>query len=186
MRRWRCLFQRQASAYEVDCAILLCLSGGWPASAECNHARAVFIQRITPWPIEPPLQIWRCPMGAAMNIGPATTPSERVRDLAKFGAPMAVFPASLLVSSVRGEGAIEAVLTRDDGAPDAPDPLHRIVAEISEEEWYRRYRCVGAGIRLHSVHQSLECPALQPRKARPQRRVPGAIQYPARNIWRAG
>lgn len=52
-----------AKAYQVDCAILLCLAGGWPASAECSHARAVFIRRITPWPIEPPLQIWRCPMG---------------------------------------------------------------------------------------------------------------------------
>lgn len=54
-----------AIAYPVDCAILLCLSGGWPASAECSHARAVFIRRITPWPIEPPLQIWRCPLGVA-------------------------------------------------------------------------------------------------------------------------
>lgn len=54
-----------AKAYQVDCAILLCLAGGWPASAECAHARAVFITRITPWPIEPPLQIWRCPMGVA-------------------------------------------------------------------------------------------------------------------------
>lgn len=51
-----------AAAYPVDCAILLCLAGGWPASAECAHARAVFIARITPWPIEPPLQIWNCPM----------------------------------------------------------------------------------------------------------------------------
>lgn len=50
-----------AHAYQVDCAILLCLAGGWPASAPCAHARAVFIRRITPWPVEPPLQIWRCP-----------------------------------------------------------------------------------------------------------------------------
>lgn len=54
-----------AKAYPVDCAILLCLAGGWPASAECAHARAVFIRRITPWPVEPPLQIWRCPMGVS-------------------------------------------------------------------------------------------------------------------------
>lgn len=53
-----------AAAYPVDCAILLCLAGGWPASAECAHAQTVFILRITPWPIEPPLQIWRCPMRA--------------------------------------------------------------------------------------------------------------------------
>jgi formate/nitrite transporter FocA (FNT family) len=24
-----------AKAYQVDCAILLCIAGGWPASAEC-------------------------------------------------------------------------------------------------------------------------------------------------------
>ena len=56
-----------ATAYPVDCAILLCLAGGWPASAECAHARAVFIRRITPWPIEPPLQIWNCPMRASFR-----------------------------------------------------------------------------------------------------------------------
>lgn len=56
-----------ADAYPVDCAILLCLAGGWPASAECAHARAVVIQRITPWPIEPPLQLWNCPMRAAVK-----------------------------------------------------------------------------------------------------------------------
>lgn len=64
-----------AKAYQVDCAILLCLAGGWPASAECAHARAVFIRRITPWPIEPPLQIWRCPMGVSMNTTQQSRPS---------------------------------------------------------------------------------------------------------------
>ena len=53
-----------AQSYQIDCAILLCLSGGWPASTPCTLARAEFIRRITPWPVEPPLQIWRCPMGA--------------------------------------------------------------------------------------------------------------------------
>lgn len=68
-----------AKAYQVDCAILLCLAGGWPASAECAHARAVFIRRITPWPIEPPLQIWRCPMGVAER-GPLQSTAPRVWD----------------------------------------------------------------------------------------------------------
>ena len=53
-----------AQSYQIDCAILLCLSGGWPASTPCARARAEFIRRFTPWPVEPPLQIWRCPMGA--------------------------------------------------------------------------------------------------------------------------
>lgn len=57
----------QTNAYAIDCAILLCLSGGWPSSAECTAARAEFIRRITPWPIEPPLQIWRCPMSAELQ-----------------------------------------------------------------------------------------------------------------------
>jgi len=56
-----------AQTYPIDCAILLCLSGGWPASVPCARARAEFIRRITPWPVEPPLQIWRCPMGASFN-----------------------------------------------------------------------------------------------------------------------
>ncbi len=75
-----------AAAYPVDCAILLCLAGGWPASAECAHARAVFIRRITPWPIEPPLQIWNCPMRASFR-GEAK-PLERLFDIAVRGEPV--------------------------------------------------------------------------------------------------
>jgi hypothetical protein len=56
-----------AAAYPVDCAILLCLAGGWPASMECAQAYTVFIARITPWPVEPPLQIWNCPMKASLR-----------------------------------------------------------------------------------------------------------------------
>jgi hypothetical protein len=73
-------FPTQASAqtYQIDCAILLCLSGGWPASVPCARARAEFIRRITPWPVEPPLQIWRCPMGASYD-GPARSrPTDRI------------------------------------------------------------------------------------------------------------
>lgn len=67
----------QAQTYQIDCAILLCLAGGWPASVPCARARAEFIRRITPWPIEPPLQIWRCPMGASYT--PVTPPDNRGR-----------------------------------------------------------------------------------------------------------
>lgn len=56
-----------AQSYPIDCAILLCLSGGWPSSVPCSRARSEFIRRITPWPVEPPLQIWRCPMGASFE-----------------------------------------------------------------------------------------------------------------------
>lgn len=57
-----------ASAYQIDCAILLCLAGGFPPSAPCAAARAEMIRRITPWPIEPPLQLWRCPMRAEFSM----------------------------------------------------------------------------------------------------------------------
>lgn len=70
-----------AQAYQVDCAILLCLAGGWPASTPCAHARAVFIRRISPWPIEPPLQIWRCPMEASFNEPAPLSPKERLYDI---------------------------------------------------------------------------------------------------------
>lgn len=126
-------FPVPASAYEVDCAILLCLSGGWPASAECNHARAVFIQRITPSPIEPPLQIWRCPMGAAMNSTPAETPGERLRIMASGDASGAGLSALHSRKSAQGERAIRAVLTRDEGDPAASNLFHRIAVELSEE-----------------------------------------------------
>ena len=69
-----------APAYPVDCAILLCLAGGWPASVECAHARAVFIRRITPWPIEPPLQIWNCPM--RLSFGRAQRPLDQLIEIA--------------------------------------------------------------------------------------------------------
>ena len=71
-----------AMAYPVDCAILLCLAGGWPASAECAHARAVFIRRITPWPIEPPLQIWNCPMRVSSNNSDAPGSQQSLRCMA--------------------------------------------------------------------------------------------------------
>ncbi|MEB3421513.1 hypothetical protein ACFSDD_29675 [Salipiger marinus] len=71
----------QAQSYQIDCAILLCLSGGWPASEPCARARAEFIRRITPWPIEPPLQIWRCPMGASFNVDPSELNRTRIFDI---------------------------------------------------------------------------------------------------------
>ena len=68
----------RAQTYQIDCAILLCLSGGWPASVPCARARAEFIRRITPWPVEPPLQIWRCPMGASHETAPAPNSANRI------------------------------------------------------------------------------------------------------------
>ncbi len=85
-----------AQAYQVDCAILLCLAGGWPASAPCAHARAVFIRRITPWPIEPPLQIWRCPMGASFSAPDPLSPMERLYDITFRDTPQVSVPSDPL------------------------------------------------------------------------------------------
>lgn len=74
----------EAQTYPIDCAILLCLAGGWPASNPCARARAEFIRRITPWPVEPPLQIWRCPMG--VSHVPLNQDQERIRDI-RFDLP---------------------------------------------------------------------------------------------------
>ena len=70
----------RAQTYPIDCAILLCLSGGWPASVPCARARAEFIRPITPWPVEPPLQIWRCPMGASFEAAPSSNSTNRIFD----------------------------------------------------------------------------------------------------------
>ena len=86
-----------AAAYPVDCAILLCLAGGWPASAECAHARTVFIARITPWPIEPPLQIWNCPMRATFR-GEAK-PIERLFDIGVRGDAARLNPGNAVGAS---------------------------------------------------------------------------------------
>lgn len=71
-----------AQAYPIDCAILLCLAGGFPASTECMAAKAEMIRRITPWPIEPPLQLWRCPMGMSAETASliGITPPQLGRD----------------------------------------------------------------------------------------------------------
>lgn len=71
-----------AQAYPIDCAILLCLAGGFPPSAECTAAKIEFIRRITPWPIEPPLQLWRCPMGISAETASliGITPPQLGRD----------------------------------------------------------------------------------------------------------
>lgn len=99
-----------AQTYPIDCAILLCLSGGWPASVPCARARAEFIRRITPWPIEPPLQIWRCPMGASFEVDPSTLNRNRVYDALFDDVPLQSFPSdpfqSLAGQANAGRGSL--------------------------------------------------------------------------------
>ena len=121
-----------AAAYPVDCAILLCLAGGWPASAECANARAVFIARITPWPVEPPLQIWNCPMRASLNREIA--PMERLFEIALWpeGGPR---PQSKVESSS------ELHLAQDRADVGISDPAYDFVRSIHVFQIeYRRHR----------------------------------------------
>ena len=113
----------KAQSYPVDCAILLCLPGGWPASAPCAAAKREFIRRITPWPIEPPLQIWRCPMGGSAQLQDMRAQSPWLDSSAiKDGPALRPIPAEPEVST-----AVPAMLRNlgDGGA--TPDQLLRFV-----------------------------------------------------------
>lgn len=48
---------KPARAYDMDCAIMLCMAGGFPPSPVCAAAYAEMIRRITPWPVRPPFGI---------------------------------------------------------------------------------------------------------------------------------
>ena len=48
---------KKAQAYDIDCAIMLCMAGGFPPSAVCARAYRTMIRRITPWPSRPPFGI---------------------------------------------------------------------------------------------------------------------------------
>lgn len=109
-----------AQTYPIDCAILLCLSGGWPASEPCSRGRAEFIRRITPWPVEPPLQIWRCPMGASFEPedGPDRTP--RVLDI--LFANASPLPQSLAESDPENADPLMPAVLRSRGIAPLPQP----------------------------------------------------------------
>ena len=47
----------KAQAYDIDCAIMLCMAGGFPPSAVCARAYRTMIRRITPWPSLPPFGV---------------------------------------------------------------------------------------------------------------------------------
>lgn len=118
-----------ADAYPVDCAILLCLAGGWPASVECAQARAVFIARITPWPVEPPLQIWNCPMHAGFH---RETPVESLFDIAFRTSPEQSLPALPFPAPI---------LAVDQADIDISDPAYDFVRSIRVyQAEYRRHR----------------------------------------------
>ncbi|MCE8510908.1 hypothetical protein KBY28_20855 [Ruegeria pomeroyi] len=47
----------KAQAYDIDCAIMLCMAGGFPPSTVCARAFLTMIRRITPWPSLPPFGV---------------------------------------------------------------------------------------------------------------------------------
>ena len=51
------LTAKPSRAYDIDCAIMLCMAGGFPPSAVCANAYRVMIRRILPWPSRPPFGI---------------------------------------------------------------------------------------------------------------------------------
>ena len=110
--------QARAQSYPIDCAILLCLSGGWPASVPCTRARAEFIRRITPWPVEPPLQIWRCPMGASFEVDSDDRSTTRIWDalLDDMDIPQQSCPSAPVTSE---DAALALVKSLADGAHSA-------------------------------------------------------------------
>ncbi|MDP5218827.1 hypothetical protein Q5Y75_16480 [Ruegeria sp. 2205SS24-7] len=54
---------QETRAYDMDCAIMLCMAGNFPSSAVCSAAYAEMIRRITPWPSRPPFGV--CTYAAA-------------------------------------------------------------------------------------------------------------------------
>ena len=96
----------QARAYPIDCAIFLCLAGGWPNSPDCVAAKAEFIRRVTPYPVEPPLQLWRCPMNASESSS-GVSPMERLGAIKRNSAsPIPELPSDETAETLVVDAAI--------------------------------------------------------------------------------
>ena len=127
----------RAQTYPIDCAILICLSGGWPASAPCARARAVFIRRITPWPVEPPLQIWNCPMHASLRDTGGKDFEIRLYDASESRGTLeeqsALSDSSLSDRRLKGGRGVEtepAVLRQPESLPNPDRTMLRLAQAI--------------------------------------------------------
>lgn len=106
------------AAYPIDCAILLCLAGSFPASAECSAAKAELIRRITPWPVEPPLQLWRCPMSGHNVSLPGGGGSDSVPpEVARYRDAIEVWQLSKHVTNGSGGRDVYVSMIRYGYAP---------------------------------------------------------------------
>ena len=62
-------FAAQAQENPIDCEILICMAAGFPVASGCGPAYSEVLDRVTPFPIEPPLQIWNCPFDIPKEYG---------------------------------------------------------------------------------------------------------------------
>jgi hypothetical protein len=57
----------QDGSHDPDCAVILCMAGGWPTAAECTDAYAYMLDRITDLPPKPPFDV--CSMADGTGYG---------------------------------------------------------------------------------------------------------------------
>lgn len=144
-----------AQSYPIDCAILLCLAGGWPASVPCVRARAEFIRRITPWPIEPPLQIWNCPLNT--DYRPRSAPQLPKIFSASFTVPhvpLGWLPWPVAATDPRSSAAQRPAVTLAQATGQVLSPSGQADIDISGREfdfvrsikvWHIRYSAAVTG-----------------------------------------
>jgi hypothetical protein len=105
----------------------------------------VFIRRITPWPIEPPLQIWNCPMRASFHG--EQRPIERLYDIA--------FRADLVQPAVSLPGvSVEPILVDAQADVDISDAAFDFVRSIKvfEITYYQHRGADGDCTRREKVY----------------------------------
>ena len=124
-----------AHSYSIDCAILLCLAGGFPPSAECKAAKTELIRRITPWPVEPPLQLWNCPMGGGGVSLPGGGESTSLPpEVAKYRDAIELWQLSKHVTNGSGGRDLYVNMSHYGYAPSG-DFVQKTASEDDVPEW---------------------------------------------------
>ncbi|WP_306755519.1 hypothetical protein [Paracoccus actinidiae] len=111
------------------------MAGGFPASVECSAAKAELIRRITPWPIEPPLQLWRCPMGNGGVSLPGGGESNRLPlEVAKYRDAVELWQLSKHVTNGSGGRDLYVDMSRYGYSPSG-DFIRQQTNEDDVPEW---------------------------------------------------